>query len=213
MDIIVRKYNREDKAWVRRISCETAFLEEPSKNFFDDDELLADALTLYFTDYEPKSCFVAVLENTVVGYLTGAVNIKTMNKVFRIRILPKLMARLLSRGVLFRRNSRKFLFHLLSSFRNGEFALPDFAEQYPATLHININQDYRGLKIGSRLIGSYLDFLKQRNIKGVHFGTMSEGAKNFFVNQGFAILHQGKRTYLKYLLNKDAPYYVLGKLF
>ena len=71
-NIVIRKFNSKDRNGIRGISCDTAFLGKPRTDFFDDDEILADALTLYFTDYEPGSCFVAVYGEKVVGYLVGA---------------------------------------------------------------------------------------------------------------------------------------------
>lgn len=58
-NIIIRPFRKDDRESVRRISCETAFWGKNRKNIFADDEILADALTMYFTDYEPESCFVA----------------------------------------------------------------------------------------------------------------------------------------------------------
>ena len=65
MQYLIRPYQKEDRPSVRRISCETAFLDADLHDFFSDEEILADALTLYFTDYEPESCFVAELEEQI----------------------------------------------------------------------------------------------------------------------------------------------------
>lgn len=73
-NIFIRKFNNCDRKDIRRISCDTAFLEESRKVFFDDDEILADALTLYFTDYEPDSCFVAVKNDKIIGYIKGKIS-------------------------------------------------------------------------------------------------------------------------------------------
>jgi len=40
---------------------------------------------------------------------------------------------------------------------------------------------------------------------------MSENASQFFQQQGFTILKQGKRTYFRYLINKDISIYLCGK--
>ena len=90
-NIIIRKFNNYDREDVRRISCDTAFSEGSRKNIFDDDEILADLLTLYFTDYEPNSCFVAVKNDQVIGYIIGTTDVKLMQKIFFIRIVPLLI--------------------------------------------------------------------------------------------------------------------------
>ncbi|MFQ5952508.1 MAG: GNAT family N-acetyltransferase [Candidatus Omnitrophota bacterium] len=210
-DIIIRELQDKDRLDVRRISCETAFLKEAGSGLFDDDEILADALTAYFTDYEPGSCFVAEKDGKVIGYIIGSKNTTAMAKTFKFRIAPKLLLKSIRRGLFLKRGAWIFLLHCLASFLKGEFWVPDLSKEYPATLHINIDEDFRGLRLGTRLIEYYLGFLREKGIKGVHFGTSSEGAKTFFLKSGFELLFEGKRTFLKYAMGKDLSYYIFGR--
>jgi GNAT superfamily N-acetyltransferase len=209
--IIIRKFSKKDRKDVRRIACETAFGGSLRYEFFEDDEILADLLTKYYTDYEPDYCFVATYDGSVIGYLTGARNVSVVNRVFYFRIIPKLFFKSILRGLFFKKNTSKFIFHCFVSFFKGEFSAPDFYLRYPATLHIDIDKDFRSFGIGRNLINSYLDFLKEEEVKGVHFGTTSEGAKIFFIKMGFGLLLTGKRTYLRYKTGKEQIYYVFGK--
>jgi len=211
-NIFIRKFNNCDREDIRRISCDTAFLEEPRKVFFDDDERLADALTLYFTDYEPDSCFVAVKNDKIIGYIIGTTDVKLMQKIFFIRIIPLLIIKALNKRIIFKRNTLNFLIHILLSLLKGEFIRPDFSKKYPATLHINIDKAFRRQNIGKQLIEYYLKFLKEKNVSGVHFGVISESAKEFFIKLGFNILFRSKLSYLRYYLGKFIPYYILGNL-
>ena len=211
-NIFIRKFNNYDREDVRRISCDTAFSEGSRKYFFDDDEILADLLTLYFTDYEPNSCFVAVKGGKIIGYIMGTTDVKVMRKIFIAKIIPNLIIKGLSRGIIFKRNTRRFLLHILLSLLKGEFVRPDFSKQYPATLHINIDKAFRRQNIGKQLIEYYLKFLKEKKISGVHFGVTSESAKEFFIKLGFNILFVRKRSYLKYYLRKYITYYIFGIL-
>ncbi|MBF0522949.1 MAG: GNAT family N-acetyltransferase [Candidatus Omnitrophica bacterium] len=210
--ISIRKFQTADKEEVRKISCATALLETHHGVFFDDDEILADALTLYFTDYEPESCFVAVEDEEVVGYLIGTFDFAEMNKIFSKKILPGILWKTLYKGTFLKKKHFIFAFNVLKSFLKGEFTSPDFTKQYPAILHINIKKNSRGQNAGKELIENYLALLKSKNISGVHCGTMSERAKTFFTQCGFKVLFEGKRSYLRYCLNKDIPYYICGKL-
>jgi ribosomal protein S18 acetylase RimI-like enzyme len=209
--IIIRKFSKKDRKAVRRIACETAFWGSSRHEFFEDDEILADLLTKYYTDYEPYYCFVAAYNDSVVGYLTGARNVSVMNRVFYFSIIPKLILKSIGRGFFIKKNTTEFLLHCLSSLFKGEFSAPDFSSKYPATLHINFNRDFQNLGIGRNLINKYLDFLKEEKVKGVHFGTTSEGAKIFFTKMGFKLLLTKKRTYLKYKIGKEQFLYVFGK--
>ena len=208
--ITIRHYRNEDREAVRRISCETAFLGLGKQQFVEDAEILADVLTRYFTDCEPQSCLVAVSEGRVVGYLTGAQDSRRMNRIFRFRLLPVIAARIIARGVLFQRGSRRFLSNVFVSLCRGEFEAPDFSAEYPALLHINVEERFRGMSIGRLLIRTYLDFLREQGIKGVHLGTLSDSSREFFTKMGFKVLFSGKRSYLAYVLGKVVPYYVMG---
>jgi GNAT superfamily N-acetyltransferase len=212
INYIIRKFETEDRLAVRRISCETSFLEHPRDLIFDDDEVLADALTLYFTDYEPGSCFVAVQDNKVVGYIIGAKNVIEMEKISNSKIIGPLLMKAAKRGVFFRLHNVKFFLNIFKSLLKGEFYMPNFKEEFPAMLHINLAKEFRGKGIGRRLIETYLDFLKKEGIPGVHFGTSSERAKDFFLKTGFTVLFRSKRTYFKPYFGEEINFYVLGRI-
>lgn len=208
---LIRKFSPSDRNRVREISCETSFLGAPRKDIFADDELLADALTGYFTDYEPESCFVALVNREVVGYLIGSKDVNNMGRVFSLKIMPGLLAKAIKRNTLLGKVNLRFLFYYLSSLSKREFSMPDFSREFPGALHINIDQDHRGRGIGRLLIENYLGYLREEKVPGVHFGSLSEGAKIFFTKMGFQILFQGKRSYLKPYLGKEVNFYLFGK--
>ena len=207
---VIRKYDSRDRPAVRRICCETAFLGEPSAVFFDDDEIFADALTAYFTDYEPELCFVAEYDNKVIGYLIGAKDVRRMEKIFVGKIAIPLLIKALRRGALISKKNMKFLARILLSLVKGEFKTPVFLKDYPATLHINIIKEYRAAGVGSKLINAYLDNLRALGIMGVHFATMSDKASQFFSKLNFQLLFQGERSYFRYFLDKNVPVYIYG---
>lgn len=210
--ITIRSFKAEDREDVRRISCETAFLGLPLSLFIDDESIVADALTRYYTDFEPGSCFVAILNNKVVGYLTGALNVRTMSKIFAQKITGPILVRAFIKGVFFRKNTIVFLWNVFKSIFRQEFASPDYSRQYPATLHINIEKNLHRHHIGSQLISRYLTYLEENAVGGVHFGTLSFGAKEFFLKNGFLLLYQGHRSYLRYITHSVADYYIFGKI-
>lgn len=208
--VIIRKYEAKDRQRVREICCQTALMGEPSTVFFEDDEILSDALTLYFTDYEPESCFIAESGGEVIGYLLGAKDTQRIEKVFTGKIALPLFFKALSRCVFFKRKNARLIFHILVSLAKGEFKAPHFHADYPGTLHINLFKGYRAAGAGSRLIEAYLNYLKAERVKGVHFATMSDHAGRFFEKQGFKLLFSGKRSYFRYFLGKSVPLYIYG---
>jgi GNAT superfamily N-acetyltransferase len=210
-EVIIRQYHGGDRQDLREIAWDTAFLGNPASTFFNDKEILADFLTLYFTDYEAESCFVAEANGRVIGYIIGVRDTAILARVFKLRVLPRIIIKSIINLTLLKKKNRVFIFHCLLSFFKGEFTQPAFATVYPATLHINLAARFCNRGIGSRLMTAYLDYLRQKNIVGVHLATLSEGASLFFRKQGFNLLYEGKRSYFRYLLQKDAPIYIYGK--
>ena len=207
---VIRKYVSDDRPAVRRISVQTALMGEPGAVFFDDDEILADALTVYFTDHEPESCFVAECAGRVAGYVLGCRDVKRMEKIYGARILPSLLLKAFCRGTFLRGKNLRFLFHVLLSLLKGEFRSPVFSKEYPAALHINIDKEFRAAGVGSSLIQACLEELKKQAVRGVHFATMSEKAALFFEKNGFRRLFSGKRSYFRYFLGRDVLLAIYG---
>lgn len=208
----IRKFNTRDRPVVREIAYETAFLGEPATLFSEAKEIIADALTSYFTDYEPESCFVAESNGKVVAFLNGAKSRAISEKTIFLKIIPRLFCNVLFHGILFRKKNIAFLFSLLTSALKGEFKMPDFTEKYPSMLHINVKKGYRGLTIGTQLINAYFEYLGKEGVRGVCLATMSSAAGEFFTKQGFHLLYSGARSYLRPIIKKDVPVYIYGKV-
>lgn len=212
-EIIIRPYASDDRFEVRRIAWETAFLGEPGGKFFSDQEILCDFLTLYFTDHEPESCFVAEYMDKVIGYLTGSVNERRLRRIFSTRIFSSLIIKSLTRGTFFRKKNFVFLIRCLVSSLIGEFDTPDFIEEYPAILHINLGKQFRSCGIGTKLMSAFFDYLVRLHVKGVHLTAMSKEAGIFFKKNGFELLYTGTRTYLWHVQKREVFMYWFGKKF
>jgi len=210
--IIIRQYKKDDRSSIRDIAWDTAFIGKSANIFFDGEEILTDFLTKYFTDYEPDSCFVALNSRSeIVGYLLGTKNTVSLRRIFSFKIFPRLLISAIIKGTFLRKKNMLFILHCLNSILRQEFKMPDFSKEYPATLHINLKESWRDLKIGSRLITVYLDYLAKAKIPGIYLATMSNKAAEFFSKQGFNLLHKGHRTYFRYILQKDVSVYIYGK--
>src|SRR3954451_14175251 len=69
----IRPFNpATDRARVRDLCCETGFLGKPIDPVFEDRQLFADYLTAYYTDWEPESAFVLLVDGEIRGYLLGS---------------------------------------------------------------------------------------------------------------------------------------------
>lgn len=206
----VRPYVRSDREAIRRIACETAFLGRDHRGFIDDEELLADALTKVFTDYEPGTCIVAEVDDKVVGYLIATCHLKRTNFKFMMFVLPVMLWRALT-GPVWRNKTWRLILAFFQGMAQGDFHYPDDMPDYPAILHINIDKEHRRQNIGTRLITEGEVLLKAKGVKGVHLSTMSVNACRFFRSNGFKVLQQRKRVFLGILLREDCPLFIMGK--
>lgn len=199
-----------DRGAVRDISYTTS-LEGRVQDFLDAREAVEDALTLYFTDHVPGSCFVAEENGKVIGYLLGTDDVRAMEKVMAWKILPRIFRQVVVQGVIFRRKNLLFLWNYCLGFCRGEFTRVRFDRQFPAVFHLNVLDGFRGKGIGTALVERNLAFLRGKGARGVHISVMSEQAKGLFIKLGFEVLYSSRRAYLKYVLGHDTPYYILGK--
>ena len=209
--LIIRPYDPQDRTMVRTISLATAMMGEPSSRFFDGDDLLADLLTRYHTDFEPQSSFIAESEGKVVGYVIGATDIRRAAQISLFKIVLPVLFKALVTGAFLRKKNRLLLGQVIPFASSGGFGMPDFDREYPATLHINVLNGYRKLGAGSALMRAYLGLLSSKGVRGVHMATMSNMAGEFFAKNGFHLLFQGRRPYFRHLTGLDVPLLVYGK--
>lgn len=188
--LIVRTYEKKDREGVRRICCDTAYKGGPVENFFFDREVFSDAVTRYYTDFEPGSLWIAEKDDEVAGYLTGCLDTRRYLGLMKSRIMPAVLLRSLLRGVFLRRQTYRLLASLFKSARRGGFRRDTPLDEYPAHLHIDIDRRFRRLGMGEMLMLKFLEQARSRGVKGVHLTTVEDnyGARSFFEKSGFTIL-------------------------
>ena len=209
--VIVRKYKKEDRPFVRRIVYDTAAIGESAELFFEDREILADFLSKYFTDYEPQSSFVAVINGKIIGYLFGAKNSTPMKLVSALWVFPQIFVRSIVRGTFLKKKNFIFLLLSLSAFFRGGYSTPSLHKLYLAVLHINLKADFRGESVGAKLMRAYFDYLYEEKIRGVHLRTMSTRVGDFFDNQGFKLLTSKRELVFSKILKNNTFAYFYGK--
>jgi ribosomal protein S18 acetylase RimI-like enzyme len=197
LTIEIRKFRSSDVQDVKRICAETAVLGRPVEQVFDDRELASDVLVAYHISFEPESCFVAVAKGRVVGYLAGSVDSSLRRRAMLSRILPRLIFKAFTRRTAFGRKTFLLCKNYLTALAGGEFSTPDFSDEYPANLHINVEREFRNLGAGTDLLKTYLKYLRERNINGVMLSTKSLKAKRFFQRLGFKVLYERDISFMR----------------
>jgi len=133
MPIEIKKYcPAEDRDFIRTLACDTAFSGEPVEKFFDGREIIADILTLYYTEYEKESIFIAEVEGKKAGYLIGCKNIRRYKRILITKILPFLLLKsLIKPRLIYRKKTYFFSLTVLYHFLKKSFSSLTFQMSIP----------------------------------------------------------------------------------
>jgi hypothetical protein len=188
----IRKFRAADRARVRELCCETGFLGNPIDPVFEDRELFADYLTAYYTDWEPESAFVLLVNGEIRGYLLGS------RHPFRQQCYSFYQnVSLFSRGVLrysrYNAATRKFVQWVLRTAWREVPAAP----RRTAHFHINLLADARQVATTRALMDSYLKYLHEHGERRV-YGQMvvfeDRRSTKMFERYGFKVLNKAEIT-------------------
>ena len=188
--VVVRPYSASDWAHIRRLCCETADRGEPVERFFPEREVFADLVLAYYTDYEPEATWVAESEGQVIGYLTGCLNHRRYWRLMIWCIIPQAVLKALGRGLLFSGQTWLLLGAGLQTVLGGGFWRDVPLHCYPAHLHVNVQQGFRGQRVGCRLVEQFCKQMKAAHLAGVHAAVRQDNAAAcaFFERMGFTLL-------------------------
>ncbi len=129
----------------------------------------------YYIEKEPENVFILTDENDKAqGYIFCAKDFSVFLKNFR-----PYLKRVSKTGA---KNYISALAELLGH--------AVWAKKYPAHLHINLNEDFRGNGSGSAMISTLCEHLKKQNVKGIMLitGIGNTGAVRFYKRNGFRTL-------------------------
>ena len=212
MPPIVRLYRPEDRAAILQIAADTGFFGASVEAFMQDRRLMQDVFVAYYVDREPEHLWVAEVDGTVVGYISGS----TGGAVAAWgRGLTAATAAL--RLVTFRYEvdalTRRYFGRTARAALGGEYPQVDLRD-YPAELHINLAEAARGLGLGRKLMQACLDQMTELGIPGIHLKTttLNAAAIKLYEKLGFELLGR-KRTHLwdEWLPGEEIENLVFGK--
>ena len=203
--VTIRRFRPEDKAAVRTICYETGLMGDSMDPYFGCLDLFADYWTLYYTDHEPESTFVADLGGQVIGYLMGCADTSVHQGIHNNKIMPRIRRKFLTFDYKIDRRFFSFLWRTLRSKWRGELGHSEmeYIKDYPAHLHINLSEGFRSGGIGSRLMSAYLDYLREKDVRGLHLGTTSHNklAVLFYERWGFRIAERHPLTFYEGIIS------------
>lgn len=187
---LIRHYAAADRQAVRDICCETAVLGKPIDTVFPDREVFADSVIRYYTDYEPQTLWVAESGGRIVGYASGCLDSRRYRRIVAREILPKALLRGLMQGVLLQPGAWRLLGAGIMTLRLGNLPGRELLKPYPAHLHVNLREGFRGQGLGSQLINALEAQLAASGAGGLHAAVRSDNEPvcRLFERLGFAVL-------------------------
>jgi len=200
----IREFQRADRARVRQLCCETGFLGNPIDPVFEDRELFADYLTAYYTDWEPESSFVLLIDGEIRGYLLGS-RFPLRQQIHGIYQNASLFLRGCARYFRYNAASKAFVRWIASTAWREVPAAP----RRCAHFHINLLADARNVATTRAIMDAYLAYLHAHGEKRVYGQMVTfESRRGFkmFERYGFRVVNKSRIT--KYDGIHDEPVYL-----
>jgi ribosomal protein S18 acetylase RimI-like enzyme len=184
LDVSVRKFIEADREAIQDICYRTGYMGDSAECFWRHKQSFVEVWTSYYIDHEPESLYVAIKDDSVVGYLTGCLHTSLAPNFDDI-----LLSAIIKYRLLFRRGTAGFLWRaILDGLRDKRTAASELIdERWPSHLHINLLPVARGTGLGAALMESWLEQLKNSGSRGCHLGTLVENTRavSFFEKMGF----------------------------
>ena len=186
----IRKFTRADRARVRELCCETGFLGNPIDPVFEDRDLFADYLTAYYTDWEPESSFVLLVDGEIRGYLLGS-RFPLRQQLYNIYQNASIFLRGIVRYHRYNEATRGFIKWVLSTAWKEVPAAP----RKCAHFHINLLADARHVATTRAIMDAYLAYLHEHGEKKVYGQMVTfESRRGFkmFERYGFQVVNKSR---------------------
>lgn len=188
----IRPFQAADRARVRELCCETGFLANPIDPIFEDREIFADYLTAYYTDWEPQSSFVLLVDGDIRGYLLGSRH-PLRQQLYNAYNNVAIFLRGMLRYPRYSAASKKFVRWVFTQAWREVPAAP----RRTAHFHINLLADARQVATTRALVDSYLKYLREHREKAV-YGQMvvfqDRRSTKMFERYGFRVLNKAEIT-------------------
>lgn len=179
-----------DKKALYRICQQTGDAGKDATHIFHDVDLLGDLYVGPYLEFEPELAWTIEDGRGVCGYVLAVSDTVAYQKWHLRNWLPKIR-----KGRHFPKSPEEDWTMddaLRASLFEFEFDRPEWLEQFPSHIHIDLLPRIQGKGWGSRYAQDMLDTLCQKGSVGVHLGMHPENlqALSFYQKLGFQVLEQ-----------------------
>ena len=159
---------------------------------FEDRELFADYLTAYYTDWEPQSSFVLLLEGEIKGYLLGS-RFPFRQQLYNLYQNASIFLRGVFHFPRYNAASKAFVKWIFSTAWREVPAAP----RRCAHFHINLLPEARNIASTRAIMDAYLAYLHangERQVYGQMVTFESRRGFKMFERYGFRVLNKSRIT-------------------
>jgi GNAT superfamily N-acetyltransferase len=177
---------------------------EPMEMFMEGREVFADLWTAYWTDYEPEHIWVAEFDKKVIGYIFGGIDTRRQEEITFKKMMPKIILKTFVTNCVWSAKTRKYIRYVFRSYRRGELNIPNLSRDYPAHLHTNILDGYRGIGLGKKMMQNWMNHLREHKVPAVHLVTTTSNkiAVPFYKHLGFKTLFEKPITMYEHIVDE-----------
>ena len=183
-----RCFATSDKKALYQICLKTGDAGKDASQIFRDVNLLGDLYVGPYLEYPSGLAWTIEDEVGICGYVLGVANTLAYHRWHLNHWLPRIRKgrRLPEKD----EDDWTMDDTLLASLFEFEFDHPDWLEQFPAHIHIDLLPRVQGRGLGTRFVREMLDAFCDQNCRGVHLGMHPENHKalSFYQKLGFEVL-------------------------
>ncbi len=187
--ITFRAAEQDDLDRFYAISLATGHLGADASHLYDDPKMMGHIYSAPYLKLAPDLCFVAVDDLGVAGFIVGAIDTLSFERLLEDRWWPALRAayeepRQDAPANWNADQRRSFMIH------HPERTPLELAKSHPAHLHMNLLPRIQRQGVGPKLLKRWLGKARDLGVGAVRVGANSEnaGAIRFWKNQGFKTL-------------------------
>ena len=212
MSLSIRPATPDDRDTLAGLAYDTGYFGDSASRYFPDRELFA----AFWTDPYLRGGLgnlIALRQPDSrsgdaglrpVGFIVGSANPARYRRGL-LRAAPLLLSRL---G---RPDTRRSLRYLL---RAARYPGPHASDSlYPASLHLNVRRDARGLGAGTALLRAHLNLLREAGVPGVQLSTTTENiaALGLYRKLGFRVADERETPLWQPWLGRSARHGVMTR--
>jgi ribosomal protein S18 acetylase RimI-like enzyme len=183
----IRPYHPSDLCSLIRICLQTGDSGNDASAHFEDPELLGLFYAAPYAVFEPDLCFILTHNGAPSGYILGTRD----TPVFHARSEQEWFPVLRERYAMPDEDVQSADAHMIRAIHRG-YSTEKNVAAYPAHLHIDILPAGQGQRLGSKLMATFLNRLREIAVPAVYLGVSKRNprAVRFYEREGFHIIEE-----------------------